>query len=191
MHDAERERPVGKIGVDDRLEQRPTVGTHHADHSGLAGDVLDGTVGSFGSATNVPEVANALGGSGDQAEAIVDETQDGEIAEEAATLIEHGGVDKVTWRDVNVVGAEAVEHRHRVGANDFDLAEARLVEDGHVLSGRHVLAAMILEPGLPTKRVLDLGPRARIAEEVGTLHAGLLTEPGASAVHRLVDGRRA
>ena len=139
----------------------------------------------------MPEVADALSGAGDQAEAIFGEPQHGEVAEEAAAVVEHRGVDELPGSDVDVVGAEAVEDDHGVRARDLNLAEARLVEQRDRLAARQMLGAVLVPPGLATERVLDLGRRTRVAEEVGALKAGLLAEPRAVHLDHVVYRRGA
>src|SRR5690606_41893548 len=113
----------------------------------------------------------------------------GEVARDAAALVEHLGIDDSAWLARHVVGADAAEGGLGVGAGDEVLGEARLVEHGHRLARGAMLAADRLEPVLPAEAVTVLGRLSGPREPVGPLPAELLAEAGAARLQHVVQAR--
>ena len=74
-HGTKREGLVREIAIDKWLEQRPTAGAHHAQHSRRGCHILDHASAALGSTSHVPEIADALGGARNQAKPILGEPQ--------------------------------------------------------------------------------------------------------------------
>src|SRR6266511_3287574 len=116
---------------------------------------------------------------------------DGQVALEAATLVEHARVDEAPRRHGDVVGAEPLERGFGVGAFQPELGERGLVEDGDGLTARAVLGRDVGEPVLPAEGVARLGGDAFGGEPVGALPAHLVAEAGAPVAKALVQRREA
>ena len=78
---------------------------------------------------------------GDDQEALVRQAGDGEVALDAAALVQALGVDHRANRHVDLVGADIVEEFERAGAAHFDLVEGGLVEQAGVLARLQMLVA--------------------------------------------------
>src|SRR5262245_18523192 len=95
------------------------------------------------------EVVAAERGARDDAEAVLGEARDGEVALDPAARVEHRRVCDLADFAGDSVVAEALQEVGSSLAGDVDLGEARLVEDRRRLAARQVLGADRRGPELP------------------------------------------
>ena len=97
------------------------------------------------------------------------------------------------WRLRDVVGGDPGQGLFRVAADEKELGEGALVENGDTLAGCLVLAADRIEPVLPLVAVAVLWRLAacQIGEPVRPLEAELLAEAGALGFQPVVERRTA
>ena len=81
------------------------------------------------------------GRAGDDQEALLRQAGDGEVALDAAALVEALGVDHRANRLVDLVGAHVVQELERSRTAHLDLVEGGLVEQTGVLACHQVLVA--------------------------------------------------
>ena len=171
---------VGEVGVGEAAEQRAGVRPHHAEHGERLGDVhqLGVLVRADVPADPVP-VAHGLGRAADEVVLVGGQADRGQVALEAAAVVQQAGVHRLADRHVHVVGAEPLEHADRVAPSEEELREAGLVEDRHLLARGPMFGGVKVEPVLPAEGVRRhrLGPVA--GEPVGPLPAALAAEAGA------------
>jgi len=105
-----------------------------------------------------------------------------EVRLDATPLVEPLRIHDLADRHLNVIGADASEHRRRIAALQHELGERRLVEQPDPFTDRLVLAGRLLEPVLATVAVHVARLRTRRREPVGALEARRLAEarPGCS-----------
>ncbi len=126
-------------------------------------------------------VAYGLGGARDEQVAIPRDTKHGEIALEAATLVEHGGVHDAARHHVDIVGTQSLQETLRIPAIDQQLCEGGLIEQRDAFASRARLARLGIEPGGPAEfqrrgqRITVFGePRGPLPAHAGAeLGAGL------------------
>src|SRR3954452_14777488 len=118
-------------------------------------------------------------GARDDAEAIIGQPRDREVALDPAALVEHLGIGDGADGASDQVGAQRLEERGRALAADVDLRERRFVEDRDRLTTRAVLGTYGRRPVLtrPASRPQRLVATRRVRlEPVGALPARLLPE---------------
>ena len=102
---------------------------------------------------------------------VLGEPGDGDVGDDPAALVEPLGVHDPADRGVDVVRADAVEHRHRVRPLHQVVRHQCEVEDREVLAGLEVLLARALEGLTPRIAPLDGRGDTRAGEVVGELPA--------------------
>jgi len=118
----------------------------------------------------------------------------GEVRLDAATPVEHLGVDDPPDRHVDVVGAQPLEERARAGPIDLDLGERALIEQAGRTPCRDSLRTNRRRPVLagPTPRAGGLESRVLIpGKPVRSLPAGFFAEDGTQLGESRVCGRQA
>ena len=84
-------------------------------------------------------VAATIKCTGDYAEMLITQTHDGEVAAEAATLCEEGGVNRTTNRYVNVVHAHVLQERNNTRAGEIKFVECGEIYHSNRLAHLQVL----------------------------------------------------
>ena len=135
-------------------------------------------------------VARRLRGAGQEEELALGDAQHREVALEPAARVEHRRVDHAPGRHVDLVRAQALEHRERVAALEREFRERGLVEDDRVLAARALLVEHPREPrgGAQRRRRRALALRQEV---VGALPAQLAAEHRALRGEPVVEGRAA
>ena len=116
------------------------------------------------------------GAARDDHETIPGETGDGEIGLDAAALVQPLGVDDPAWSDVDVIGRDAVEHRHGVAALEHEFGEGGLIEQADRILDGFSLARGIGEPVLAAIGIVDI-PARRPAGRTSSGRSQPLTSP--------------
>ena len=177
---AEGEALVGQVGVGQAREERPRARAHHAHHG-----VGRGHVGEHGArVAEVPADPGGIVGGGrgcrhDEVR-VFGKAGHRQIALDAAARVQHGGVDDPTGRDIDVVGAEPLQHGRRVRSFQAELGERGLVEEADRLAHGPVLLGRAGEPVLPAEAV-----------PIDRLHAGRGVPVRALPAHDRAEARAA
>ena len=188
----EGEGVVAEIRARDPRQQVPGPRPHDAEDGVGGRHVRDRGPRPVGDVAAEPvDVPHLTLRPGHDEEAVLGEAGHGDVGLDAAAVVEPLRVDDAARGNRDVVGADAVERRLRVGAGHHDLAEAALVDQPDALAHRPMLVRRILEPVLAPPGILvpGLDPFRRVP--VGTLPAGGLPEAGPARREPVVEGRPA
>ena len=115
----------------------------------------------------------------------------GQVRLDAAAGVQHLRIDQAAGRHVDVVGAEPLEHRERVGALETELAERGLVEEPDRFTHGAVLVRRARKPVLATVAVAVGRFHPRLRVPVGALPAHHDTEARATGREPIVQHARA
>ncbi len=131
-------------------------------------------------------------GARDDAEALLGETRDGDVGDDAAARVEELRVDDAPGLAIDVRVADALEQRGCARALDRDLAERRHVDQAHAFAQRRGLLGQQVRIGRrrPAEGALLLPrppPRPSGLVVVGALPAVLGGEDGARVLRALVQ----
>src|SRR5207237_8750546 len=132
------------------------------------------------------------GGSGDDAEPVVAEAGDGEVAFDAAVLVEQLGVGQGPDRACDTVVGKLLQEVRRAAAADLDLGERGEVEDRRRLAARTMLDSDRRRPQPPRPAA---GPQRLVAlcavglEPVDALPTRLLAERRSELFEARVERR--
>ncbi len=135
-------------------------------------------------------VAHRLRRAGDDEKAVGRLADDGQVALEAAALVQQRGVDHLVHRHVDVVGAQPLQHRQCIASLQQQLAEAALVVQRHRFARGALLVDHPVEPAGAAERVQRPG-RAGGLEVVGALPAVLAPNSAPLAASRSYSGLHA
>ncbi len=136
-------------------------------------------------------VAGLRHGAGDHQEFVFGKPCHGEIGLDAAALIEPLGVNDAARLDVDIVGADAVQHLAGIAALDGKFGEARLIEEGAIGHQPFGLVVGARKPVLAAIAVFVFRFDAAAGIPVGPFPAIDFAEYGAELLGLLVDGRAA
>ena len=140
------------------------------------------------------QIMSAEGRAGNDAEAILCEPRDREVALDPAARVEHRGVGDLTDLTRDPVVADTFQERRRALARNVDLREARLVEERRALTAGAVLGS---DRGRPESSRPATRPKRLVAgrgvrlEPVRPFPARLLAERGTERDQAGVGGREA
>src|SRR5437660_5096080 len=110
-----------------------------------------------GVAPNPVRVTHGLGCAGDNMELILSQSDQGEIALEAAPLVEQPRVNGLADGSVHVVATEPLQETCGIRSLQDELGEAGLVENRDLFARGPVFGGVVGEPVLPAERVFRKG----------------------------------
>ena len=113
------------------------------------------------------------------------------VALDPALVIEELSIDQPADLDINLVAANAVQHRHSVTAFHADLAEGSHVKEADIVAHGKMFCLGIVEPVLALPGIPVLRCHAFGCEPVGAFPAGGRTEAGTACLQLLMNGRAA
>ena len=120
--------------------------------------------------------------SGDDKEAVVFQSGNGEVAFDPAALVQALSVDDRPNRLVDIVGAHVVQEFQSAGAADFELVEGCLIKQTSIFAGLDVLVSNSARPVVtrPAFRLMTMRGFLFVGfEPVGAFPAGLLAKVAA------------
>ncbi len=124
---------------------------------------------------------------------VLGDAGDGEVAFDAALVVEHLGIDQRAHRLCHVVGGDPGERRLGIPPLQHEFRERRLVEDDGRLAHRPMLAPDGIEPVLPPVAVDIPGLLAgkKIRKPVRPFPAELFAEAGTLRLQAVIERRLA
>ena len=120
-------------------------------HRQITGDIGDAEIGIMRDVSaDVGQVALQRRGADHQPEMVLRQTEDCQVAFDAASLVQHQCVAGGADRTVNPVGADRLKAGQRIWTANIDLAKARdLGDPGSLMRCRHLGADMLEPVGAP------------------------------------------
>ena len=125
------------------------------------------------------EIADNLRAAGDQVEFVRGEAHQGQIALEAAALVQHPRINRLPRRRIDVVAAEALQNVGGIRSFENEFPEAGKVKNRDVLARRAMFGRMAREPLLPAERIFHHRSYAVSRKPVRSFPAILGAEAGA------------
>src|SRR4029077_5659976 len=143
---------------------------------------------------NPVQVVLAECGAGDDAKPVLRQTGDGEVAFDAAAVVEHLGVGESPDRARDAIVREALQELRRAATADLDLGEGSEIKHRGRLAARSMLSLDRgrPQPAGPTPRPQRLVTAGGVRlEPVGPLPARFLAKRGAELLEAGVSRRQA
>ena len=119
------------------------------------------------------------------------QSRNGQVGLDPALVVEPLGIDHLARRDVDIVGADMVEHRAGVTSLQPEFGEGRLVEQRHTAAHGGALSGAIGEPVLAAIAIFVAGRATRLRVPVGALPAECLAMAGTRRDQPVMDRRPA
>ena len=146
----ERKGLVRQVIRAERLQQRPGIGAHDRDDPHARGDIGQDRMSiSVDMALKPIEIARFGFGTCHDQKRRRAQPSHRQIGLDTALLVQPLRINQLARRDIDVIGANPVEHAHRIAALQPELCKARLIEQANRFAHRLAFSRCRIEPVLP------------------------------------------
>src|SRR3954469_24822687 len=152
------------------------MGTHDAKNTVRVGHVHNLRAIALCAALNPIQVVHGLGGTGDDIELIQRKANNGQVAFESTSLIEHAGIDHSPDWQIHIIATETLEKVDGIAALANELGKAGLVKDSDIFASGAMFSRMTVEPILPAKGIFHFRLAAIASKPVRSLPAVFAAE---------------